>query len=91
MMGSMGGSSGSGGGGMGGMMGGGMSSGMGGGMMAGMGGGMGATGGMSGFREMGVSPTTVLTIRAKKSDIDLFAESEQDFEQFRRSVQIFTY
>jgi len=83
----MGGSSSSGGDGMGGGM---MGSG-GGGMMGGMGGGMGATGGMSGFGEMGVSPATVLTIRAKKSDVDAFAEGEQDFEQFSRKVQIFTY
>jgi len=89
MMGGMGGSSGSGGGGM---MGGGMGGMMGGGMSGGMGGGgMGATGGMSGFREMGVSSTTILTIRAKKSDVDAFAKGEQDFEQFSRKVQIFTY
>ena len=102
MMGSMGGgmmgggygvassSSGTGGGGMmagvgGGMMGGG---GMGGGMMGDMGGGMGR---MTGFDEMGVSAATVLTIRAKKSDVDAFASGEQDFEQFRQKVQIFTY
>ena len=69
----------------GGMMGGG---GMGGGMMGDMGGGMGR---MTGFDEMGVSAATVLTIRAKKSDVDAFASGEQDFEQFRQKVQIFTY
>lgn len=68
--------------------GGGMMGGMGGGMM---GGGMGAMGGMSGPGEMGVSPATVLTIRAKKSDIDAFAGGEQDLEQFRQKVQIFSY
>ena len=68
----------------GGMMGGGMG-GMGGGMMGGMGGGMG------GFGGMGVSPATVLTIRAKKPDIDAFAKGEEDFELFRQKVQIFTY
>lgn len=65
------------------------------GMIGGMGGGM--MGGMGGFSdpsvfsEMGVSPATVLTIRAKKSDIDAYAKDEQLAEQFRRQVQIFTY
>jgi hypothetical protein len=67
----------------------------GGGMMGGGSGGM--MGGMGGFSEMGVfsamgvSPATVLTIRAKKTDIDAFAKGQQDFEQFRQKVQIFTY
>ena len=69
----------------------GMTGGMGGGMMGGMGGGMGAMGGMGVVSEMSASPATVLTIRAKKSDIDAFAKGEQDFEQFRQKVQIFTY
>ena len=73
---------------MGGM--GGSSASSGGGMMGGgMGGMMG--GGMGGFDEMSVSPATVLTIRTKKSDIDAFAGGQQDFEQFRRKVQTFTY
>ena len=79
---------------MGGMGGGMMGGGMGGGMMGGgMGGGMmgGGMGGMSSSGEMSVSPATVLTIRAKKSDIDAFAGGEQNFEQFRKKVQIFTY
>lgn len=63
----------------------------GGGMMGGMSGGMGAVGGMGGFGGTGVSQTTVLTIRAKKSDIDAYAKDEKIFEQFRRKVQIFTY
>jgi len=64
--------------------------GMGGGMMGGgMGGGMGGI--ISGPGGMGVSSATVLTIRAKKSDIDAFAKGQQDFEQFRQKVQIFTY
>lgn len=69
---------------------GGSGGGIGGGMM---GGGMGGSmmGGMSGPGEMGVSPATVLTIRAKKSDVDAFAKGEQDFEQFRQKVQTFTY
>ena len=66
-----------------------MARGMGGGMMGGMGGSMG--GGMGGFGGMDVSSATVLTIRAKKSDIDAFARGEQDLEQFRQKVQIFTY
>jgi hypothetical protein len=83
-----------GGGGMGGGMMGDMGGGIGGGMMGGgMGGGMmgGGMSSMGGFVEMGVSPATVLTIRAKKSDVDAFAKGEQDFEQFRQKVQIFTY
>ncbi|MBN2592994.1 MAG: hypothetical protein JXA81_05750 [Sedimentisphaerales bacterium] len=73
---------------------GGYGGGMGGGMMGGMGGGMGATGGMGGFTafgETGVFSATVLTIRAKKSDIDDFTKGQQDYEQFRQKVQIFTY
>jgi hypothetical protein len=65
--------------------------GMRGGMMGGTGGGMGGVGGMGGFGEMGGFSTSVLTIRAKKSDIDAFAKGEQDFEQFRQKVRIFTY
>jgi hypothetical protein len=82
MMGGMGGASVSGGGGM---MGGGMSGSMGGGMMSG------GMGGMSSPGEMSVSPATVLTIRAKKSDIDAYAKGELDFEQFNQKVDIFTY
>ena len=64
----------------------------GGGMMGGgMSGGMGIVGGMGGFGEMGFSAATVLTIRAKKSDVDAFAKDQQDYEQFRQKVQIFTY
>jgi hypothetical protein len=48
-------------------------------------------GGMSGFGGAGASGATVLTIRAKKSDIDTFAKGELDYEQFRPKVQIFTY
>jgi hypothetical protein len=76
---------------------GGMMGGMGGGMMGGMegrmmGGGMGGgMGGMSSPGEMGVSPATVLTIRAAKCDVDAFAKGEQDYEQFRQKVQILTY
>ncbi|HCO95426.1 MAG TPA: hypothetical protein DIU00_16000 [Phycisphaerales bacterium] len=73
----------------GGSSGGGMMGGMSGGGM--MGGGMGGVGGMGGFGGAGASSATVLTIRAKKADIDAFAKGEQDFEQFRQKVQIFTY
>jgi hypothetical protein len=64
----------------------------GGGMMGGgMSGGMGAVGGMGGFSGTSVSAATVLTIRAKKSDVGAFAKGQQDYEQFRQKVQIFTY
>jgi len=78
----------------GGMMGGGYggSSGSSGGMMGGGMGGMGGMGGgMGGPGSMSVSAATVLTIRTKKSDVDAFAKGQQDFEQFRQKVQIFTY
>jgi hypothetical protein len=55
-----------------------------------MGGGTGGFG-MSGFGGSGASAATVLTIRAKKSDIDTFAKDQQDYEQFRQKVEIFTY
>jgi hypothetical protein len=70
---------------------GGMGGGMGGGMVGGMGGGMGGFSDMKVYNETGVAPATVLTIRAKKSDIDAFAKGELDYEQFRQKVQIFTY
>ena len=38
-----------------------------------------------------VSSSAVLTIRAKKSDIDAFSEGELDFDEFRQKVVIFTY
>ena len=96
-------SSGVAGGGMGGY-GGGMG-GFGGGMMGGMGGhdemmgGMGRMGGMAGmgmgmgvmYGEMGFPTATILTIRAKKSDVDDFARGELDLEQFQQTVEIFTY
>jgi len=80
-------------GGMGGVSGGGMG-GSGRGMIDGgfggsMGGGM--YGGMSGYVEMGIPSATVLTIRAKKSDVDAFAEGELNFEKFRQKVQILMY
>jgi hypothetical protein len=56
----------------------------------GMGGGTGGFG-MGGPGRTGISPATVLTIRAKKSDIDAYAKDEQLSEQFRRRVQIFIY
>ena len=71
---------------MGGMAGGGMG---GGGVM--MGGGMGGMMGGMEFGEMGPASTTVLTIRAKKTDVDAFAIGELDFEQFQHTVDIFTY
>ena len=75
---------------------GGMSMGMGG--MAGMGGmtgmggyGGGMMGGMAGYGEMSLPSATVLTIRAKKTDVDDFAKDELDFEEFQETVEIFTY
>ena len=77
-------------GGMGGMMdSGGMMGGYSGGMYGGgMGGGM--MGGMA-YGEMASPSATVLTIRAKKSDVDAFAKGELDSEQFQQKVEIFTY
>ena len=73
----------SGGGGYGGAMGGGTS-------MAGEGmtGGM---GGMAGYSTMGPSSSTVLTIRAKKSDVDAFAANMSTFDAFQRKVKIVMY
>jgi hypothetical protein len=57
----------------------------------GFGGGYGGFGfGMSGDT-MGFTSSTVLTIRAKKSDIDAFAKGELDFEQFQEKVNILMY
>lgn len=82
---------------VGGGVGGGAGSGMGMGGMGGMGGsggyggGMGMGGGMIGGMAMGFSPSTVLTIRAHKSDVDAFAKGEQTFEQFQEQVKIVMY
>jgi len=48
-------------------------------------------GGMGGYSETGIPPATVLTIRAKKSDVDAFSEGELNFEKFRQKVQILMY
>ena len=64
--------------------------GFGGGMMGGFGGGV-MMGGMAGYGEMGLPSATVMTIRAKKTDVDDFAKDELDFEQFQETVEIFTY
>ena len=71
----------------GGAMGGGYGGSMGGRMYSG--GGM--MGGMGGNVETGVLPATVLTIRAKKSDVDTFAKDEIDYQQFQQKVQILMY
>jgi hypothetical protein len=63
--------------------------GMGGGMMGGMGGGM--MGGMGGGMAMGFSSSTVLTIRARKSDVDAFAKGELTLDQFQEQVKILMY
>ncbi len=57
----------------------------GGGMMGGMGGGMG------GFGVMGSSSSTVLTIRAKKSDVDAFAGNMMMLGDFQERVKIVMY
>lgn len=54
------------------------------------GGGYGVYGGMDRYAGMGFY-STVMTIRAKKSDVDAFARGEIDFDEFRQKVQIFTY
>jgi len=75
--------------------------GYGGGMMGGMGGYGGGMGGMAGmgmgmgmggmYGEMDFPSTTILTIRAKKTDVSDFARDELDFDQFQEMVEIFTY
>ncbi|NIP26848.1 MAG: hypothetical protein GWN67_21490 [Phycisphaerae bacterium] len=40
---------------------------------------------------IGISAPTVLTIRAKKSDVDAFSKGELDYDKFREKVQILTY
>jgi hypothetical protein len=54
--------------------------------MGGFGGGM-----MGGYVGMGFPSSTILTIRAKKADVDEFARGELDFEEFQQTVEIFTY
>jgi len=76
---------------------GGVSSSVSGGVSGGVGGGMGMGGGMMGgmavYGKMGavLLPTTGLTIRAKKSDVDAFAKGEQTFEQFQQKVTVLLY
>lgn len=58
----------------------------------GFGGGMmGGYGGMAGYGEIGPPSATILTIRAKKSDVDDFAKDEFNFEEFVQKVDVFTY
>ena len=40
---------------------------------------------------MGLYRPTVVTIRARKADVDAFARGEMDFDKFRKNVQIFTH
>jgi hypothetical protein len=47
--------------------------------------------GMGGLAGMGPSSATVLTIRAKKSDVDAFAKGELDFEKFQEKVKTVIY
>jgi len=62
-----------------------------GGAISGVGFGGGMTRGFGGFSTTASSPSTVLTIRAKKSDVDAFAKGALDFERFREKVTILTY
>ena len=39
----------------------------------------------------GLSLPTILTIRARKSDIDAFANGQLSFDQFHQKTQMFTY
>jgi hypothetical protein len=59
------------------------------------GGGMGdmmrGTGTMGGYGVMGSSSSTVLTIRAKKSDVDAFAANTSTFDAFQQKVKIVMY
>ncbi len=43
------------------------------------------------LEDMGLSLPTVLVIRTKKSDIDIFAKGDIDFEKFHQRVQLLTY
>ena len=61
---------------------------------AGFGGGGGLGGGAgrgAALGGAGAARATVMTIRAKKPDVDDFAKGKVDFEKFRQKVQIFTY
>ena len=57
----------------------------------GAGGGVAVGGGTMGFGGEGVSRGTVMTIRAKKSDVDDFAKGKLNFEEFQEKVKILTY
>ncbi len=61
-----------------------------GGMMGGMGGMM-SGGVVGGFSTTASSPSTILTIRAKKASVDDFARGTLDFEQFQKEVKILMY
>ena len=74
----------------GGFVGGGVSGGAGGGM-GGMGGSGGYGGGMMSGMAMGFSSSTVLTIRARKSDVDAFAKGELTLDQIQEQVKILMY
>ena len=43
------------------------------------------------WRHEWLPATTVLTMQAKKADIDAFGKGDLDFEQFRQKVKSFTY
>lgn len=55
------------------------------------GGGGGFGGGFTGGLSTTPASATVLTVRAKKSDVDAFAKGKLNLEQFQKRVQMFTY
>jgi hypothetical protein len=50
-----------------------------------------ASGGMVGPGRKQASQGSVMTIRAKKSDVDDYAGGKLDFEQFKEKVQVIVY
>ena len=59
------------------------------GAVGGRGGGFG--GGFTGGLSTTPASATVLTVRAKKADVDAFAKGKLDFDKFQKRVQMFTY
>jgi hypothetical protein len=53
--------------------------------------GRGGFGGMEVRGQMDISSAAVLTICARKSDVDAFAKDELNFEQFRQKINVFVY
>jgi hypothetical protein len=53
--------------------------------------GSGYLGGMGAHGGMGFPSATVLTIRAKKADVDAYAKGQMEFDEFQDRVLVFTY